>query len=53
MIYGILCGLLLGFLIGFTTAVCSQVADDCRSAKTGIVKLCGDYYKIEKITKEI
>jgi hypothetical protein len=53
MIYGTLCGLLLGFLIGFAAAVCGQVRIEEQSIKVGFIKLCGDYYKIEKISKEI
>lgn len=45
----LLLGLIVGNVGGFILALMGHVALDKNSVKNGIVKLCGDYYRIEKI----
>lgn len=45
-------GAVIGYIIGLFSAAFMAVQSDCNSVEKGFVKLCGDYYKIEKIKKE-
>lgn len=46
---GVLFGLLGGYIIGVSHAASCQVKSDERSIEEGYIKLCGSYYKIEKL----
>lgn len=42
-------GLSIGFVIGFIFAAWASVESDKQAVADGVIKLCGDIYKIEEI----
>ena len=45
-------GFLIGFFGGFVFAVIGATNSERNAVRKGVVKLYGDFYKIERITKE-